>query len=470
MRRIEDWRPEDTQFWQETGRKIAWRNLWWAVASLMLSFCVWMMWSSLVVYLRDTRPDLNDSQLFQLTALPLISAAILRVVYAFMVPIYGGRRWTLFSTAILLLPLLWMLRVLAADHTPFWVLAVIALLSGLGGAVFVSCQANVSLFFPRQQQGVALGVNAAIGNSGVGLIQLVIPFMVAFDLTGLIDLEGTLLPSGTRVWLTNVPLLLALLIALVCVGIALRMNDLSAMRFSLRDQVAVLKNRHVWIMSVLYTFAFGSFMGFAAGFPMVLTHQFPGHNVTMLAFIGVTVGALTRPLGNLLAARLGSAQTTFAIFTLMIAALWLSLIFTPGDGAAGSLLGFLASYVLLFAGAGLGIGSVTEMILDIFAAQYKRRQQEIRRDELLSGYRRDSAASLGITAAFATFGAFFMPAIFSTSLAWDGTLHLAVMWLSVLYVSCLGITWYCYLAMAERNPFLTPDGRGGWLKLNHYDL
>ncbi|ETX00052.1 MAG: hypothetical protein ETSY1_12690 [Candidatus Entotheonella factor] len=42
MRRIEDWRPEDTQFWTATGRKIAWRNLWWAVASLILSFSVWM--------------------------------------------------------------------------------------------------------------------------------------------------------------------------------------------------------------------------------------------------------------------------------------------------------------------------------------------------------------------------------------------------------------------------------------------
>ncbi len=469
MTRIEDWRPEDTQFWQAIGRKIAWRNLWWAVASLILSFGVWMMWSSLVVYLRETRPDLSDHQLFQLTALPLISAAFLRVIYAFMVPIYGGRRWTLFSTAILLMPLLWMIRVLAADHTPFWVLAAIALLSGLGGAVFASCQANVSLFFPRHQQGVALGINAAIGNSGVGLIQLLIPFMVAFDLTGLFDLEGTLLASGTRVWLTNVPLLLAIMIALVCVGIAFYMNDLSSMRFPLRDQVTVLKNRHVWIMSVLYTFAFGSFIGFAAGFPLVLTSQFPGQNVAMLAFIGVTVGALSRPLGNLLAARLGSARTTFAIFVMMIAALWLSLLFTPGAGMPGSLGGFLASYALLFAGTGLGIGSVTEMILDIFAAQYQRRRPAGRREAWLNGYRRGAATSLGITAALATLGAFFMPSMFSTSLAWDGTLHFAVVGFTVLYVACLGLTWFCYLAVAERNPFFAPDGRGGWLKLNHND-
>ncbi len=110
------------------------------------------------------------------------------------------------------------------------------------------------------------------------------------------------------------------------------------------------------------------------------------------------------------------------------------------------------------------------MILDIFASHYKRRQLEIRREDLLSGYRRDSATSLGITAALATLGAFFMPAIFSTSLAWDGTLNLAVVWFTVLYVSCLGITWFCYMAMADRNPFLAPDGRGGWMRLNHYDL
>ncbi len=59
---------------------------------------------------------------------------------------------------------------------------------------------------------------------------------------------------------------------------------------------------------------------------------------------------------------------------------------------------------------------------------------------------------------------------FQRLISLGGTLNLAVGWFTALYVSCLFITWFCDLAVAERNPFLVPDGRGGWMKLKHVDL
>ncbi|MCW5747400.1 MAG: MFS transporter, partial [Alphaproteobacteria bacterium] len=48
---IEDWRPEDRTFWEETGRPIARRNLMISIPALLLSFSVWMVWSVVVAKL-----------------------------------------------------------------------------------------------------------------------------------------------------------------------------------------------------------------------------------------------------------------------------------------------------------------------------------------------------------------------------------------------------------------------------------
>ena len=46
---IVDWRPEDNEFWESTGKKIAYRNLWISVPSLLCGFAVWGMWGIITV-------------------------------------------------------------------------------------------------------------------------------------------------------------------------------------------------------------------------------------------------------------------------------------------------------------------------------------------------------------------------------------------------------------------------------------
>ncbi len=65
---------------------------------LLLAFCVWMLFSAVAVNLNKVGFQFTTDQLFMLTALPALSGALLRVPYAFMVPLFGGRRWTAFST------------------------------------------------------------------------------------------------------------------------------------------------------------------------------------------------------------------------------------------------------------------------------------------------------------------------------------------------------------------------------------
>src|SRR4029078_13422963 len=101
---IEDWRPEDKGFWATQGRTIARRNLLISIPSLLLSFAVWMVWSVVVAKLPLMGFTYTTAPLFWLGAPRGLSGATLRIFYAFMVPILGGRLWTDLTTWSLVIP------------------------------------------------------------------------------------------------------------------------------------------------------------------------------------------------------------------------------------------------------------------------------------------------------------------------------------------------------------------------------
>ena len=133
-----DWRPEDEGFWSGQGETIARRNLWISIPALLLAFAVWMVWSAVVVQLPRVGFAYSADQLFWLAALPGLSGATLRIFYSFMVPIFGGRRWTAISTASLLIPALGIGFAVQNPDTPYWLFLLLALLCGLGGGNFAS--------------------------------------------------------------------------------------------------------------------------------------------------------------------------------------------------------------------------------------------------------------------------------------------------------------------------------------------
>ncbi|PBO34231.1 nitrate/nitrite transporter, partial [Salmonella enterica] len=164
---LSDWRPENPAFWENKGKGIARRNLWISVSCLLLAFCVWMLFSAVAVNLNKIGFNFTTDQLFLLTALPSLSGAILRVPYSFMVPLFGGRKWTVLSTVILIIPCAWLGFAVQNPATPFGVFMLIALLCGFAGANFASSMGNISFFFPKARQGSALGINGGLGNLGV---------------------------------------------------------------------------------------------------------------------------------------------------------------------------------------------------------------------------------------------------------------------------------------------------------------
>jgi MFS transporter, NNP family, nitrate/nitrite transporter len=177
-RLIEDWRPEDKEFWETKGRAVARRNLWISIPALLLAFSVWMVWSVVVARLPAIGFDFTPDQLFWLAALPALSGATLRIFYSFMVPIFGGRLWTTISTASLLAPAIGIGYAVQNPDTPYLIFLALALLCGLGGANFASSMANINFFFPKAEKGNALALNAGLGNLGVSVMQFLVPIVI----------------------------------------------------------------------------------------------------------------------------------------------------------------------------------------------------------------------------------------------------------------------------------------------------
>ncbi|HEY7760715.1 MAG TPA: MFS transporter, partial [Burkholderiales bacterium] len=303
------WTPEDRAFWQREGQAIANLNLWISVPCLFLAFAVWQLWSVVAVNLPGLGFKLTTNQLFWLAAAPALSGATLRIFYSFMVPIFGGRRWTAVSTASLLIPAIGIGLAVQDPTVSFPTLLILALLCGFGGGNFSSSMANISFFFPKERKGSALGVNAGLGNLGVSSVQFLAPLVVTMPIWGVLsgDPQTIVDKSGQtlQIWAQNAAWIWVPFIALGAFFAWFGMNDIADARASFSDQAVIFKRKHNWLMCWLYLGTFGSFIGYAAGFPLLIKSQFPEVNPLHYAWMGPLVGAVIRPFGGWLSDKLG---------------------------------------------------------------------------------------------------------------------------------------------------------------------
>ncbi|NBT56068.1 MAG: MFS transporter, partial [Betaproteobacteria bacterium] len=211
---IADWRPEDAQFWESTGKKIAYRNLWISIPALLCGFAIWGMWGIITVQMLNLGFPFTQAELFTLTAIAGISGATMRIPASFLIRMAGGRNTIFLTTAMLLAPAIGTGVALQHPEWPLWVFQLMALWSGVGGGNFASSMSNISTFFPKRLQGTALGLNAGLGNFGVTTMQIVIPLVMTMGLFGafggesraLVKDSGWILgkiAAGTPTWIQN---------------------------------------------------------------------------------------------------------------------------------------------------------------------------------------------------------------------------------------------------------------------------
>ncbi|WP_455227613.1 NarK family nitrate/nitrite MFS transporter [Lautropia mirabilis] len=455
---LHHWDPENPEFWERTGARIARRNLWISIISLTLSFAIWVLWSVVTVNLDKVGFRFTSNQLFWLTALPALSGATLRVFYSFMVPIFGGRRWTVISTLSLLLPAVGMGLALQDNSTSYGTLLVLAALCGLGGGNFSSSMANISFFYPKAKKGTATGLNAGIGNLGVSLAQFVVPLVISSAMVG--GLTGDGLPyveHGVEkmLWLQNAGFVWVPFIVISAILAWFGMNDIADAKASFKDQAIIFRRKHNWLMCWLYIGTFGSFIGFSAGLALLTKSQFPDVNPTQYAFLGPLVGALTRPLGGWISDRLKAGATVTLYTFLLMALAVVGVLFTlPSEGHAGNFPAFLGMFILLFALSGIGNGSTFRMIPVIFLTARSldaEKTPEAQRQAVVQG-NKEASAVLGFSGAVGAYGGFFIPKSFGTSLDMTGSVDMALYAFIVFYLSCMVVTWWFYARKGARTP------------------
>ncbi len=503
---IEQWNVEDDKFWESTGKKIAYRNLWISIPCLLCAFAVWLYWSVITVQMKNLGLPFDTVQLFTLSAIAGLSGATFRIPNSFLIAISGGRNVIAVTTALLIAPALGLGIALQDPNTSYTTFAILALLSGIGGGNFASSMSNINFFFPKRVQGMSLGLNAGLGNVGVSVMQVLIPFVVTFSLFGALGGEGLSLPAdvgeqsaGTLIYIQNsglvwVPILLVLALAawfgmnnlttvtprikssasavikvlgLFSVGLVgsvvglylllgLELNMWIVLpitiiltvllmkaipgevKKNLNTQFAIFKNKHNWIMTYLYTMTFGSFIGYSAAFPLLISVVFGelpdgsinpnAPNPFAYAWLGPLVGSLVRPIGGWVSDKLGGAKVTqWDTVVMILSALGVAYFIKQASGSEQPeqfFTPFLILFLILFITTGIGNGSTFRMVPIIFKPS-------------------EAGPVLGWTSAVAAYGAFIIPRVFGQQVT-AGTPEYALYGFAFYYFTCLVLNWYYY--------------------------
>jgi NNP family nitrate/nitrite transporter-like MFS transporter len=418
---LDDWDPEDEAFWERSGKRIARKNLAFSIFAEHLGFSIWVLWTIVVINLANAGFNLSLSEQFLLIALPNLVGSTLRIPYTFAVPRFGGRLWTGISATLLLIPVLllailvpsgWLLH--QSHSTQMWVLAACAATAGFGGGNFSSSMANISFFYPERRKGFALGLNAAGGNLGVAVTQLLVPLVIIIGVPA-----AAVKLTEHHVHLSYAGLMWLPFIVIAMLGAWLYMDSISDAKSDARSYAKSVKHPQTWVMSLLYIGTFGSFIGYAFALPLVIKNTFPeflaahpfiATYLAGLGFVGALIGSIARPLGGWMADKLGGARVTLAVF--LGEALFTVTAIVGVNRHSFSI--FFGSFMAIFLLAGMGNGSTYRMIPSIFSALGRKEADEKGLDhkETALDFKRQAAAVIGIAGAIGAFGGFLIQVAF----------------------------------------------------------
>ncbi|MDS0135018.1 MULTISPECIES: nitrate/nitrite transporter [unclassified Amycolatopsis] len=431
---IEHWEPENEEFWESTGKKVARRNLWFSVFAEHIGFSIWTLWSVIVLFMgKDYGFSAADK--FLLVSTPTLIGGLMRLPYTFAVAKFGGRNWTVVSAVLLLIPTT-LAAIVLHPGTSLGTFLLVAALGGVGGGNFASSMTNINAFYPEKHKGWALGLNAGGGNLGVAAIQLV----------GLLVIGTAGATAPRLVLFIYLPLIV---IAALCAYFY--MDNLATMKGDTKAMREVVKDPHTWVMSFLYVGTFGSFIGYSFAFGLVLQNQFGRTPLQAAAvtFLGPLLGSLSRPTGGWLADRIGGGKVTFFTFIGMALATVVLILASTSK----SLALFTIAFIVLFVLTGIGNGSTYKMIPAIFRAKAKVAIANGAGEtaELLKA-RRLSGALIGLAGAIGAEGGLFINLAFRQSFADAKSGVPAFIGFLVFYGLCFAVTWAVYLRKPAEQP------------------
>lgn len=330
----------DRSFWQ-TGHK---PTLLSAFLYFDLSFMVWYLLGPLQVPIAAAL-GLDTRERALMVATPILAGALLRLTAGMLADRIGAKRTGLIAQIIVIAALFLAWR---AGLSSLGGALLLGLFLGVAGASFAVALPLASRWYPPAHQGTALGI-AGAGNSGTVLAALFAPALALQF--GWQNVFG----------LACLPLLLVLLLFARLAKEA--PGAPPPKRWA--DYLAVLAQRDAWWLMLFYAITFGGFAGFASALPGYFHDQFGFDAKTAGLYTAACVfaGSMMRPLGGVLADRIGGTRALLAVY-LAVAALLFAAGLEPG-GAGGALLLFMLAMLCL----GAGNGAVFQLVPQRFGGE-----------------------------------------------------------------------------------------------------
>lgn len=256
------------------------RTLFLNTFAFTICFAVWLLNGVLVTFLVDNQVfDWSSVQVGWLIGIPVLTGALFRLPVGILTDKFGGK--PIYVGLLILCAIPMFLLSYASD---FWSFALCSLGFGMAGTSFAVGIAYSSIWFPKEKQGLALGIFGA-GNAGAAITTMVGPKLLDYLTTGRTDLEG---------WRVMPQIYAAALILVAIVFFLLTENKKpAASSKTLKGMLQPLKSVRVWRFGMYYFLVFGCFVSFAGWLMPYYTNVYK----LDLATAGLLVSAFSLPSG-----------------------------------------------------------------------------------------------------------------------------------------------------------------------------
>ena len=409
-------------------KRQAWSVLIVSTWAFTVCFMVWMMFGVIGIPIKKML-NLNATQFGLLTATPVLTGSLIRVPLGIWTDRYGGRIVMALLMAVTV-PAIWLM----AYATEFWHFLTIGLFVGLAGGSFSVGTPYVARWFPKSQQGMAMGIYGA-GNSGSAVNKFVAPvILVAFGWAAVPQVYAAIM-AGTVVlfWLFShsdpshrVP---------------------SNVKFT--DQLKALKDPKVLKYCQYYSIVFGGYVALALWMVQYYIGEY-GLDIRVAALLAACFslpGGVLRAVGGWLSDRHGAHKVTWWVLWVSWICLFL-LSYPQTDFTINTINGPQTFHI------GLNVYAFTGLmfILGIAWAFGKASVFKYIADD----YPKNIGAISGIVGLAGGLGGFVLPILFGALLDFTGIRSSAFMLMyGVVWVSLIWMYW----TEVRRAPVMGPEAK-----------
>lgn len=389
-----------------------------ATLAFAANFSVWTLYAAIVLPIASMW-HLSVTEIGVLLAAPMLTGAILRIPVGLLVDCMSAK--LLFVLQMLLcIPALLLLYV-ASNYN---YLLMIGLWIGISGCSFTIGIRYVCDFFPRKQQGTAMGV-FGVGNSGAAITLVFAPWLIE--------------NYGWQ-WVGPAYALGLAIIAVMFWLLAPRQPVLSEQIYQPPQRwQQLLKNHHIWRLGLYYYFVFGSFLALLLWLPYYYMQAYQLSLTQAMAFtlFFVATSSVIRALGGWFADKYGGRSVNWSVFWVCLVCLFF-LSYPPTTMTihgveqdvdltiSVNVWVFTALLFIIGLAQGFGRASVFKMIHEHYPQQM--------------------GAVGGIVAAVGALGGFTLPILFSYAVDFVGFYSASFMMLYGVLAACMMVMYFALKA------------------------